>query len=473
MDVQEGGSQQLIAPLQFFVEVQTYAQMKGTPPSNEQIVYRKFQGQVLAGVVVAGHAWMMGWEDGMKGIYKVEDSSYINITKNVEALSSDEPALCDNLVADTQNHYLKQLLNPQQRAFTDPNAARAASLLCLGGFTEESETSSSSMATPASKAIAPGTSASAELPATAMITYNAPDIDDCSISSIMDMIRPQPCEVIPIPKAKPSAKKKRSSAKALPQVPEFDACMGLGRDVKIEEVAHVEEPQPKNPRRGGTSPKPKPKSTIEVVEPVLSSNMAAHMSEGDKTWFSSTKASLMECCVFEPREPDNEFKADIIEHQKKVQGVLGTVTKRKRTLKRRTPENAEAALEQATEIEDVASTLLALLKSLGNVMKGNPGSGDECSIKINALEGMDSLTFKFGAEIFKKIARQMLFDVIKMQQWHTIHSSVLPMLSEHIGDDVTKAFLAQQMNVLLQKLLKGISIDKAGIIIISGEVKEV
>lgn len=46
----EEAAEVLTAPLQFFVTMSTYLSYYGAPPNNENVQYKKFQGQVVPGV---------------------------------------------------------------------------------------------------------------------------------------------------------------------------------------------------------------------------------------------------------------------------------------------------------------------------------------------------------------------------------------------------------------------------------------
>ena len=49
VSVQEDDAQELCAPLQFFVEVGSYAKVTGSAPCEGSVITKKFQGQTLAG----------------------------------------------------------------------------------------------------------------------------------------------------------------------------------------------------------------------------------------------------------------------------------------------------------------------------------------------------------------------------------------------------------------------------------------
>ena len=56
VSVEEDDAQELTAPLQFFVEVGSYAKVTGASPTEGSVVTKKFQGQTLAGATLSHHA---------------------------------------------------------------------------------------------------------------------------------------------------------------------------------------------------------------------------------------------------------------------------------------------------------------------------------------------------------------------------------------------------------------------------------
>lgn len=484
VDIQETGCQQLIAPLQFFVEVSSFAQMKGFAPAESDMTYKKFQGCTLAGVAqqsndklnfcvcafgihcdynyvfifvvvwrspcrqvaCAGREWLMAWEDGMRGVYKLEDSSQVPVTKNHEVISSDERALVDNLVNDTQNHFMKEVLGTASgRITTDPNMSRASQLLCLGGFE------------PAIVNPAGGENVPIQLPTASAAASGSPAAPECeddarSMMGIVEMLRPQHSQVT-APKAAP--KKATGKAKAGKGGGKAGPPAQSQIDVLFPSQAVTVTPQP---APGPQEPPAKRMrmSTIENMEPSLTSNMAAHMAEADQTWATTTLQSIKELSPLNPREADTEFKADVAEALKKCGTLLTQIKARKRLLKRRTPENREAAMAQADEMEQHVSYIQEFLKGLNNIVKGNAGSGDDCCGRI---ETMMAGGFVLGVEVYKRIAKQMLLDDVKLQRYDSMSKVSWPFIRNNI--DEANVFLGQQAAVLLQKVLKGIALDKA------------
>ena len=67
--------------------------------------------------------------------------------------------------------------------------------------------------------------------------------------------------------------------------------------------------------------------------------------------------------------------------------------------------------------------------------------------------------FVLGVEVYKRIAKQMLLDDVKLQRYDSMSKVSWPFIRNNI--DEANVFLGQQAAVLLQKVLKGIALDKA------------
>lgn len=50
MEVEENNTEELVAPLQFLVELSTYTSLQKSCPAENEIIYKKFNGQTVAGV---------------------------------------------------------------------------------------------------------------------------------------------------------------------------------------------------------------------------------------------------------------------------------------------------------------------------------------------------------------------------------------------------------------------------------------
>lgn len=74
---------------------------------------------------MCGRQWLMAWEDGQRGIYRMDATQSINIGKNHDIMDSSEPALVENLMSDTQQHYIDQLISPlSSMPVTEPSMSR-------------------------------------------------------------------------------------------------------------------------------------------------------------------------------------------------------------------------------------------------------------------------------------------------------------------------------------------------------------
>lgn len=270
--------------------------------------------------------------------------------------------------------------------------------------------------------------------------------------SAMDSLRlramPPPSQATAkaLPKTKAKAGLKRCSANA-----------GLesilpGRDQDLSSRGGGT-PQPENldPKR----PKRNTRENVENLDPALLAPKSTKIMEEDEKWAVDMRAKVVDLLVSDPREPDNEFKGDVSEHLKKVGEVLKTLKGRRRTVKRRAPENQEPALEQAQELEDVVDTFSELLK---NLCKPMATPADEMCCK---MESLASFGCKLGKEIFVRIARVRWQDDLKFKRWNDMVDKSLEWAQSTLPTSgMTGVLFSQQMSVALQKLVKNISIEK-------------
>lgn len=230
------------------------------------------------------------------------------------------------------------------------------------------------------------------------------------------------------PKGSASASRK---AKAYPPVPPF---------APSEPEVKVEEPPAKRARP----------SHIESMDPNLSGNMAAHMAESDKQWGKETIGRFETLLCLSPRESDAEFRADVVEVVKQVNGLAGQIRAKKRSANRREEHNKLSLFKTADALLENCVAYADFLKAIQK-NEGGPGTGDELQRQY-----MDLLKHKavFGCEIPKRVTKRVVLDDIGYQRWTSLISKTWAFVKENISKDVAANFFFQQLTVALQKLLK-------------------
>ena len=70
-----------------------------------------------------------------------------------------------------------------------------------------------------------------------------------------------------------------------------------------------------------------------------------------------------------------------------------------------------------------------------------------------------------GVEIVKRIAKCMVLDDIRFQRWPKLLDTTWPFIKKNTAPSESKAFFSQQVSVALQKLVKGIPLEKVRVMI--------
>ena len=388
----------------------------------------------------------------MRGVYRQNAASSVAVGKFHEVMNNDEPALVDNLLEDTHQHYAKKLMSgPSALPTSQPSMSRASQLLGIGALLGD-DSDDEGTAPPAK---VPKCLPSPADPAPHMAA-NADAVPDEG-RSLLEQIRPQQ-PAAPVPKAKGKAKAKGapkgkaaaaksassgSFGKIRPPVPAFSENVPKGDGVKEDQ------PPVKKLRV----------SPIESMDPSHTGSMAAHMQEADKQWQENTKTEFADLLNFNPREPENEFKADVAELQKRLGSLLSAVRAKMRSGKRRSEENQATLMSHGTVMVDNCTYLGDFLKALTKG-DGVPGSGDSLHSQFQSFVEQKAI---FGVEVVKRVAKRLLFDDICCQRWVKITKTTWPFIHGNMPPADRENFFFQQITVQLQKLLKGIDNNKASL----------
>lgn len=403
----------------------------------------------------------MAWEDGQRGIYRMDSSQKTEVSKFHEIMNSSQPALVENLMGDTQQHYMDQILTSQPKVCNDPNMSRANQLLGINALMNDED--DDEPAPKVARLTLPGApiadhETASQTGASTLESHEMPFEPAQSILQALRPVAPATASAKTAPKAKGKSKAKaepkgkaRAKSAASPPLSLLDQPQaGAVKSERPDEMPPPPAPPQKKPRV----------SPIEVIEPALTSNMAAHMMEGDSAWESEFKEKFLGSMCLAPREPESEFKGDLTERIRELNNTLTKIKARKRSVKRRAPQNQELAMKAADELEESLGYYLAFLKAL-HKGSGNTGFGDECLTQYKFLITQGAV---FGVEIAKRITKALILDDIRFQRWPALISSTWEFVKKNISQDVAEPFFAQQVSVALQKLVKGIPQDKVGFV---------
>ena len=201
---------------------------------------------------------------------------------------------------------------------------------------------------------------------------------------------------------------------------------------------------------------------VESLDPALTVNRtkassSSAMMDQDTKWNEDTTAEIKDLMNMEGiRSGETEFKADMSEKVKAANTILGAVRARKRLYRRRSAENQEGPMAIADEMEDQLCAFLQLTK---NLTKSSPSPADEWIAKAETLESSGAV---LGNEVVTRISKAMWADNLRYKRWDSMLGETFEFVKSHISEvDKSSKFLLQQMTVVLQKLLKGISADAA------------
>ena len=345
---------------------------------------------------------------------------------------------------DMQKHYTDQLFSKPSCAPTnDPNMSRASQLLGIGRMLDdEDDDAAGCRPVPLQLQIKDNE------PKRPAESHVAMEVDDASSQvGWMEALRPQA----------PAAPKAAAKAKAKVKVTAKPKTGGKPKAPEVVRTTKTAMPPPEEPpaKRPRTSP-------IETMGPAatadLTSNMAGIMNEGDLGWAQEHGDALQNHLNLAPREADNDFKNDIAERLRDINSLLAKIRARKRVIKRRTPENQEAAMNNADALETLVNYFSLFLKNLQKG-GGSSGAGDDMLNQFRTL--VDKHSAIFGVEVVKRIAKNLVLDDIKYQRWPLLLETTWVFVKNHMPPSDSEAFFFQQVSVALQKLVKGIPTEKA------------
>lgn len=391
----------------------------------------------------------MAWEDGMKGVYRVDAKASTGVKRTHKLMDSeqDTPALVEGLEERTEQA-AKVLVLTSRRTYMDPSMNRAKAFLGISN-TLDAVLDDDLPARPSSSALclqatgtsmpAPTKSETATVPPTPAPAGPAISHDD--EPSFFDVLRApakQATKSAATPKAPPPAVK----AKAKPKAGEKSK---RKKESRVEDMIPVSEPSPKD---GGDHASTANSSTRQ----------ASQMREQDIEFYEDSKRNLLELMnTSKFRSAETEYKSDTAERQKEINIFLGKIRARRRMVKRRSEDNRSPALEELADLEDQALALTLLLK---NLVKSTPASGDECRGKVETLVDFGG---HLGEEVLKRVCRNLWSDDLKLMKWSNMVGDTYHFVEQHLPETRSfrpDRFLLQQMTVVLQKLLKGISLEK-------------
>ena len=309
----------------------------------------------------------------MKGIYKCDSKTSVGVSKFHEITNTDDPALVENLVGDTFQHYSKKLISaPAALPTNTPSMSRASQLLGIGAMLGGEDDDDGDVAPPAKiarvarPAIAADT-ASSSTPSLSAASAQPPQTDDMldDMGSLLEDIRPKAAPPASAAAAKPRPKAKakgQGKSKATPKAKSAPAAGPVSMDMAMGEV-DVKEEMP--PPSGPLSKKRRAASPIESMDPNLSGNMAASMAKSDNEFKEEAGASWKKILCFAPRDPDNEFKADAGEVLGRIGNLLAKIRKERRSVNRRKEENKRVIVQYCDDLEENCTFL-------SDFFEGNP-----------------------------------------------------------------------------------------------------
>ena len=199
--------------------------------------------------------------------------------------------------------------------------------------------------------------------------------------------------------------------------------------------------------------------TVDINAGKSASNanaVAARMKEDDERWQQENNVKMVDLMKIDPRANDNEFKSDVAERAREVTTLLGAVRGRKRTLRRRSEDNQQPAMTQAEELEDTLNSFSNFLKNLSEGA-ACPSASDELCATYELLSKHGAV---FGVQIHIRVAKQRWLEDMTYKRWASMLSSTVDWLTSQSSSIEMEKLLSQQMNVILQKLLKSIPLEK-------------
>lgn len=382
----------------------------------------------------------------MRGVYRLEGKNSTGVKRSHLLVdTTEDPQLVDNLIERTEKATANVLFDQKAKAITnDPDMNRAHAMMgvlnSLDGILEENSSAGaagSSAITPSATAPSGSTASGSTGVSKAEAEHDQSD-DALSIFHSLKAFKDFNQQSTPTAKAKAigpgPGPKEKAKAKAKPKQ---KAKAKKGED----ETGRIEDMDPATVSSRGAGPAMNP------------------CGEQDAIWLDETKEELLKLMdMSSARSGETEFKTDCLERTKEFNSFLSKVRTRKRQVKRRSADNREPALSQADELEVVACAFCQLIK---NVMKGTTMAGDEYLAQVDQVTSHGA---HLGDEVIMRIGRYLLLDDMKYKRW----TSMLGESKEFVAKNHTSSesfsiatFMRQQMSVILQKLLKGIPLEKA------------
>ena len=402
----------------------------------------------------------------------------VTVKRTHELMSSDDPQLSEGVIDKALESARKTVLDGARHAHVT-NApkrfCRASALKGLmdgidGGIGEES-TDAGSVAnggggvlatvaaiqhTPTSKlhvfAAAAEASSHATLPAPMDISQQrqtgGDDDGEFGAGSLLQSLQCiKPCIPAPKGEAKPKSKTKATKSRT------------KGETTKPQTPAPAEAAQSlvESMKPSTTPAKP---STQTTTEKKISSSAADAVAEADKSWVANFEPTCKACLRLCP-ESEEEYKTALHDVKKEIDTNLKVVRARKRSVKRRTGDTAESAIEDANDFEQKLTLMSELVKLLSKPMSSDCGNaGDECYSKVIPLCDAGA---EFSDIVYKMIAKLMWNDDLKWKRWSSMTDTTYKFL-KRCCPDMDKhdldLFFVQNSNVCLQKLIKGVPLEQ-------------
>ena len=447
-------------------------------------------------VVTVGRQWHLMWEDGQAGIYQFKSKATTVVSKTTELADthSDGPHLANDLPDRVACHALNKVI-VQQGAREVVNAIKVPSAMGLlglaglegtsgnGNHRQDDDPSDGASVRLGRRPAAIDHPARVHAPdaATHDPVPSGQDDDAHSVYasySIWEKIGSAGAPSQAALKTGPKASAKAKAGKQAKQPKSKAAPNSLAANTGIKPKTQT------NNRRGqaegedadaaAAAEKKARVSSIFSLEPASNlegtDNKACSMSkamvEGDEKWRDDMKETMQQALNIVPRGDEESFKSDMSKVMQSLTALLTEVRTRKRNVRRRTAENSEKALKEADSFEDLLNSALALLKSI----KQGTANGDELLSSITLLQKSEVCKASFGVAVITRTTRALLLDDLRWQRWEQM-ISVSFAFAQRAGrlapdspphsqeDDFLCGFLAQQMCILLQKLLKSITVD--------------
>ena len=401
----------------------------------------------------AGRVYLMAWEDGQAGVYRMDSTTRKQISKSHVLMDSSDgaPALVDNLMEKTEQQAVNLMLEHDKRnVTTDASYARASLLLGICNnldfdgpspvpATHERSAASTS---PLAQMALPATSSSTSVGVRAI---NAGGDDETeSTKGIMggmtgmSFLR-NSCNGLQAPSPSEPKAKAKATAKA------------AARGTKNKAGANPD-PEKKTKKQRTSCVE-----TVGINAKSGSQSVALKLKEDDDAWRSEHRSKVDELLQFSPGASDTDFKNDIAECNKRVNTLQATIRGRKRTVKRRSEDNQRPALAEAQELEDMLSAFGNFLKNLSKGTSSQSPSDEMCA----TVETLIKNGAVFGKQIYVRIVKQRWCEDMTYKRWTNMLTCSLEWVKTRCEDFDMDELLGQQMNVVLQKLLKGIPAEKA------------